>query len=527
MLFKLAFFPYQTQREPPPVPIIVKYFSIVDIQKELETIPAPWFVVASGEESIHIGRLDDHNNLKYRLFISSDLTAELFIYGLKATKINMEQKTLQHCLDEVDRHSTCLGIQEPHFQDYASLPNGNESFYRHVMNHTTDHGLTYVSTVRAADCQIMLPSNGQISCLSCQRIQKMLEAKISHQRETEVKPLHPNAPLRTIARKKLENALKTERSKQKMLLVKLEKMKEELEHRPLDLPKDLHGDLKKAVEEGVIEDPLAKLFWEEQIKAFQKPNKGMRWHPTMVRLAILLRCQSKAAYTTLRNTGILKLPGESTLKDYTNAVLPQAGFNTNTLQELTKTTKDWPDSKRFIVLMHDEMSIKEDLVFDRRSGEVVGFINPANWRPDGQTLATHVLVFMAVGVNTSLKTTIGYMATRTCTADVLYPLLWKAIGHLEICGLRVMASISDKATPNQRLYRLHRQDDGVCYKALNLFCPDRYVYFISDAPHLIKTVRNNLASSGAGRNTKLLWVRTIDYQALRLVLYLLYPYIVF
>ena len=451
--------------------VIVKYFTIEDIQKELGTIPAPWFIIASEDQSIHLGRLDGHNNLKCRLLINSQLTAEHVIHGLKAAKINLENKNLHQYLEEVDRHSICLGVQEPELQEYASLPNEKQSFYRHITNQITGYGLTHVSTIRATDCQVMIPSSGQSTCTSCHCIQSMLEAKVRHQRKIEEKPLHPNAPLRTTARKKLENTLKTERKKQKVLLGKIEKMKNELEHQSLDIPKDLHADLKKSVEEGVIKDPLAKLFWEEQAKAFQKPNRGMRWHPTMVRLAILLRCQSKSAYATLRNTGVLKLPGESTLKDYTNAVLPQAGFDKTTMKELDQTVKAWPDSKRFVVLMHDEMSIKEDLVFDRRSGEVVGFINPANWMPDGQTLATHVLVFMVVGVSTSLKTTIGYMATRTCTADALYPLLWKAIGHLEICGLKVIASVSDKATPNQRLYRLHRQDDQVCYKAVNIFCP--------------------------------------------------------
>lgn len=46
-------------------------------------------------------------------------------------------------------------------------------------------------------------------------------------------------------------------------------------------------------------------------------------------------------------------------------------------------------------------------------------------------------------------------------------------------------------------------EEGVCFKALNLFAPDRHVFFLSDPPHLIKTVRNNLEASG-GR-TRLLW----------------------
>ena len=67
---------------------------------------------------------------------------------------------------------------------------------------------------------------------------------------------------------------------------------------------------------------------------------------------------------------------------------------------------------------------------------------------------------------------------------------------------QVIASASDKASPNQRLIKLH---DSL-YKAQNMFAPDRYLYFFSDVPHLVKTVRNNLYSSGGGKNTKHLWV---------------------
>lgn len=71
----------------------------------------------------------------------------------------------------------------------------------------------------------------------------------------------------------------------------------------------------------------------------------------------------------------------------------------------------------------------------------------------------------------------------------------------------MIASTSDKAAANQRLIKMH----GNFYKAVNLFAPERDVFFFSDAPHLIKTVRNNLASSGWGRRTRHLWVRSLKY----------------
>lgn len=34
---------------------------------------------------------------------------------------------------------------------------------------------------------------------------------------------------------------------------------------------------------------------------------------------------------------------------------------------------------------------------------------------------------------------------------------------------------------------------------------DRYIYFFADAPHLMKTARNCLSNSGAGRSTRYMW----------------------
>jgi len=46
----------------------------------------------------------------------------------------------------------------------------------------------------------------------------------------------------------------------------------------------------------------------------------------------------------------------------------------------------------------------------------------------------------------------------------------------------------------------------VTYKTKNLHSTDgRYIYFIADQPHLLKTARNCLANSGSGKNTRYLW----------------------
>ena len=65
------------------------------------------------------------------------------------------------------------------------------------------------------------------------------------------------------------------------------------------------------------------------------------------------------------------------------------------------------------------------------------------------------------------------------------------------------------------MYRMHlhmtkvedaNNDVDVIYRTLNLMAgEERYIYFISDPPHLIKTARNFLKNSLAGRCTRSMW----------------------
>ena len=79
---------------------------------------------------------------------------------------------------------------------------------------------------------------------------------------------------------------------------------------------------------------------------------------------------------------------------------------------------------------------------------------------------------------------------------------WEAISILEYtCNLPVIAAVSDGASQNRVLNRMNsglddHPDADVVYKTVNSFAPDRYIYFIADAPHLMKTARNALYHSG-------------------------------
>ena len=53
-------------------------------------------------------------------------------------------------------------------------------------------------------------------------------------------------------------------------------------------------------------------------------------------------------------------------------------------------------------------------------------------------VASHILMFMAIGVTSSIKSSIGYFPTRNATACDLIYWLWESVDYLETtCGLKV------------------------------------------------------------------------------------------
>ncbi len=144
-------------------------------------------------------------------------------------------------------------------------------------------------------------------------------------------------------------------------------------------------------------------------------------------------------------------------------------------------------------------------MFDKHSNELIGFVDLGD---DDVT----VVAFVIRGVASDWKYILGYFSTENVTSYRLMPLFWKAVSILELgCNLWVCAAVSDGASLNRKLYALHAGLVGnefngdIVYRTVNLFAPVRFIYFFSDAPHLLKTARNCLFNSGTRKHTRLMW----------------------
>lgn len=114
-------------------------------------------------------------------------------------------------------------------------------------------------------------------------------------------------------------------------------------------------------------------------------------------------------------------------------------------------------------------------------------------------LATHLLVFMIRGIFFKMNFPYAHFGSADLTGDVLFPIVWEVVQQIEGLGLKVISIVADGASQNRKFFRMHGSSDSsdLVYKTLNVYAAEkRWIYFMSDPPHLIKTTRNCLANSG-------------------------------
>ena len=255
----------------------------------------------------------------------------------------------------------------------------------------------------------------------------------------------------------------------------------------------------------------------------------IRWHPMMIRWCLHINFLSSAAYNAIRSAGFISLPSERTLRDYTRWIKSDSGCQPQVTQqlldEISKSKMD-KDVKKHVCVCMDEVKIKEGLVFDKYECKLIGFVDVGDINNyllkceqsmrDNQSpkLAKHMLVLMVRGLITPIDFPYAQYATTDVTADLLFPIVWDVIRHLEVAGLQVHCVVGDGASSNRRFFRMHRSDtEEVTYRVKNPYSNDndRYLYFISDVPHLMKTTRNCWSNSFGHSNTRGLWVSNNQY----------------
>ena len=195
------------------------------------------------------------------------------------------------------------------------------------------------------------------------------------------------------------------------------------------------------------------------------------------------------------------------MRDYKHSSVSKSGFSVDTDLQLLDLLKDQKPAHlaKYVTVVLDEMYVKEGLVFEKSSGAVIGysdlgdinnilqdverqFKNPDDYQ---RPLAKVMLVFMVRGLFTSMKFVYAQFPAASTKGADLFPIFRQVLFRLTRLGICVVATTCDGASDNRRLFSLHDRLKKMVYKTRNVYSKhDDPVFFISDPPHLIKTIRN-------------------------------------
>ena len=259
------------------------------------------------------------------------------------------------------------------------------------------------------------------------------------------------------------------------------------------------------------------VFWEHQLEAaWQKDSRGIRWHPLIIKWAtciymymyMYLHYCSSSAYNTLHSSGLIALP---TQRDYTHHFggplwMWISSFKTTLCPwcrgvEMTRDFAPWRDvHQRGLGLQHKHRGLGGFCKprWHHRSPCTVWASLGETWnQPCLPTLAKTMLAIMVRRV--CIKLCLPY-AQFTCV-NLTYPLFWEVVFWVERCELKVVGATFDGASPNRHFLLLHQwlhcpePTTSLVYKVKNPYTRKEWdIFFFSDPPHLMKTVRNCWAS---------------------------------
>lgn len=389
------------------------------------------------------------------------------------------------------------------------------------------HNLNGKQTIRHCNCQIAV-REGVVRCHECAGHRKTLQsANLRLQKKSSAfEPSHSNTspsshtnykylttPETSLRVQSLRRRFKASKKTINRLQAKVQQL---LDGQGVNVETSLHEDLVAVMDQhesevcsNFDEESFQALFWKQQRQALGR-GTNVRWHPLMIKFCLYLHHCSSKAYKMLQSSKCLCLPSQRTLRDYTHFNTTGAGFSAATDDQLKQYAKlgETPNCRSLVGLLFDEMHIKEGLVFNKNTGNLIGFVelgdvNDAfvrysNSESSSQSelpLAKSVLFIMVRGLTSDLTFAYAQFPVESLKGSQLFPLFWEAVHRLECIGFHVLSCTCDGATSNRRLYHLLTKSENDKYKVLNKYSKeDRFIYLISDPPHLIKTMRNCFAS---------------------------------
>ena len=450
----------------------------------------------------------------------------------------VDQEIMSKLLEHAKNIHLCCGNPDDRYTSLVHRRGGLLSNATVVSQVVEDGNQTYMKTIRHNRCSIILPSTSRSArCQYCIEHGNSLRKLLSRSKDvdcsrtrvdskTRLSILNPDELL--VRARELTKSLKATRLQAARLMEK--QLKATVEAEGVDV-----GDVgvSEGLQQAMVDnasaiftkyppDSFGRLFWEQQAKAHKTSDpRGYRWHPMMIKWCLNLYLSSAKGYDNVRASGVLKLPNKSTLASYIHWTPATSGFTTDSLKQLCRELKlpERQEHQKYVIIVHDEMKVKSDLVYKKSTGQLVGFTQLGSFEDQLRTfedsvqseteatkgIAHHVLVFQVRALFWHFSYPLAHFPTTNTKGTEIFSLFWKAVEVLELAGLKVVGVTCDGASTNRKFMDMHgpTTPTNPIFKATSPYSEDyaREIFLFNDPPHLIKCARN------AWENKKrMLWV---------------------
>jgi DNA transposase THAP9 len=228
-----------------------------------------------------------------------------------------------------------------------------------------------------------------------------------------------------------------------------------------------------------------------------KARKHDGYTEAQKQFATTLHYYSPVAYSYVRKR-FKHMPHPRTIRRWLSVFNAEPGLTQQSFDTIKACVQGSNSNAYKLCTLHiDEMEIKRQIEFDRRSGKVYGFtdIGCGALSDDSQPQATKVLLVVAVGVTGYWKLPVAYYLTDGANADLQTSIIKDVIEQLWECGCVAVSVTFDGLMANQKtLINLggSLQPSSINSTFPHPCIPDVSVAVVFDACHMIKLARTLL-----------------------------------
>lgn len=505
---------------------------LLDVREKLVFLLPNMFVPIVDNNGIHVLMLGRRESkaVQREIFMSGSGAVKIEVHGQVYPSHNIVPKGRQlpltpnnvgyfvdkivEIVNKVRILEICTGMNKEEYKEaWSSTPNG------YVVSDTFKE-CRYKETFRSRNCSMLVEAKTW-RCRECCKLLPLLKRRLNSMRSESPHPFTNNRYLDDSQKEaKLQEQGRTIKNQSRAIDRFEERYEEIMKKEQVKVDRNLSNDLLEILQASDLTENQSR-FLQLQFVAMQAEGSSVKWHSIMIRLALSSYLRSPSPYDAWQKSGFIKLPTSRTLYDYTHAHKLQQGVDHTIIESVAKRVAFAAESKKhkqYHVLMADEIHVSKNLVIEKSTGQVIGFkdldkidqevatLDSLLDNPDKQLepeIATKILSFMVKACSSKVKDVVASFPVCNPSPKQMYSWTWEVIGALEKSGVKIIAFVCDGAPSNRAFFKLHKPvtklPSGVIFDTINKYDPEKVLYFFSDIPHLLKTIRNAFFNSRLGK----------------------------